>query len=343
MSLPFPTDPGALPRFARRRHRETRCPGPHFDFEIELPPDAVALPRPHQVPSSRRTVATLGAFHRPGPDGFDVIVQAALLDREMAVADWVEIVFPAMGLEIVETLRYPTVAGDACHVLTRSSETVSRWRVFKDGGVYGGRVLLVEARAPSERYPSLANELFAAVLSVRLSNPSGFPLAEPLLTFYRHAPVAVQVLYPRSWTAYSNREDESDDVLVASFVHETEGAVLGRMTLIGLRSHEAAHGRLVWDLYARSLRGAGLEVECTPPAPGPPLGNLAPASWTEGVAIGRDPGEEPLRMPVRCGIARSADGWVLAAVMGVAPDPMPIAAAVNARAFEILTRHLQAR
>lgn len=333
-------------------------------FSGPLPRDWAVVPQSHRRPRSRAPLVTaLSAGSSDETAG--VTFHWARLDREVAAADFLSIWLTRLGFEVIASRRVPTpLAGDELEALTRieteSGTMLTRWRTLKHADHECGFVLIVEARALADHYRDHEQTLATIVYGADLLERSPWVFAEKLRTYRRARPGDFAIMYPVSWQLKEVRaEDSTDGVLLTEILHAVDDVPFGRITVMCTGNDLSAEG--LRDIYLRGLASYAVIGEMKPLVERPAFGDLERSWETLGWgharvdpkgalapldALAADPMADPWVHPergyeIRVAIGRRERTWYLVALMGVSPFIEPMAAAINARAHDIVIQQMR--
>jgi hypothetical protein len=307
---------------------DTRSDFPEGHFEIDLPPAMRPVDRPVVIPSAEDSPVSVARFRTDSGPRLEIEVVGLFLRREIAPADMLEVLL--RDYEIVERRRVASEGGDHLEALTRKVGDypyLSRWRTVKDGGTYGGRLYLIEARAAEDDFRAADVELARAIASFRLTHPTPWPFFEQLTLLSRERPNDFALYLPESWKLEIVKE-EDEALFLAQLWQVEDSTPLGRITVISTAGVDDPMALL--DVYERSLRGRGAEVRWDRREEAASFGGLTRVTEAHGRAtLGT------ARVDLHVHVGSRGAGMFLIGLSGHAREVDPIVHAINERALAI--------
>lgn len=335
--FPFPTRvPFSKERVEAEyvRHTATRCPNPDFHFSLVLPREWQPVDVP-AAPPQPEAASELALFRPPGVGGVEIAVTGVLLDREVAPADWLDLLLEGTGHEVLRERRGPTPGGDVLDAL-------SKWTA--DGATYLGRsftlkdrdrLFLLEARTSEGDYGRYANDFLMAIAGFQLLNPSDWPLAERLRSFSRREPSDVLLLYPESWTC-SEDPTGGADAMNVSFNNVVGDRSAGQVNVLAVELSLELSPQGVVDRYLEEVRSSGVPAGEVVLVPAQPVDGFVEA-WEGETRAFVDGGE----VEVRAFVGSRPDAWFLFAMLSPSRTTRADVWAINKRAFEVILQNVR--
>ena len=339
MSLPFPTDADALlerhgSSFAESHARieDTRCASQAWHLSMVVPRvyrRRADEPRPPAEDAPEQSLALLRS-----PDGdVELEVCGALLDRDIAAADWLRMRVARLREDVVAERTLPSaiqVAGDVLSVSGRGAErVVSRRFAFADGP----RLFVVEGRARERAYAGAADAFLAAITTARPLVEWPTPLVESLHTQVMEGAVNVAISHPASWLL-TRSPDATRGVHTAHLVYLERGVRGGLVTVATVPRDVADTPQAAADLFAAQAAEAGFDGRLPVVAAGP----RGPFAETWGAT---DPAALRGNAEVSVAVGATTDAFVLAGAFGpsmrFADEPWAITRRAHALVVELMS------
>jgi hypothetical protein len=321
-----------------------------FHYRLALPQNYRADQTPFFPPDEAHPYVCLARYRDQDRPSQVVQVNAALVPREIAPADWLETLFVSRELRVLERRRIPHVSGAVLDALTQGPDGISRWFAIKNAH----RVFVVEARNEIEHDREAALDALIAVSTFEPTHKSIWPYAEQMRTYTRGLPGDFLVVYPYSWQLQETRADEHRSGLSIADMHDVvAGSSAGRITFVC--SGSAGRPNDLLRPYIGSLAQRGLMAQLPPIERVDPIGGLTEVWAARGPAYLRTVDGEPagLDQPprdlfadpailrdaiheVHVHVGRREETWYLIALLTYARGFALPLAAINERAYEIM-------
>lgn len=330
--LEFPTRVSQEPETVNRNFvwfRHTLPEDRRYHFSILLPDTWRVDTATPDEPTPAAPIKTLAAFTTRRRQA-SVGILAVRLARDVAPADWLELLLEERGEQVLSWRETDTPGGRVADILSRLETPrgtwVSRWLALKDGNV----LFVVRCRTREQDYPDYADTFLLALDSFRLLSPCDWPFAEPVQALNLPISPGLAVILPKSWQI---RRDQYDNANVRSFqvTNQTKDGSIGTMTVAGIaRSAESDPQNLAVN-YVRELRRNHVGI-CNIPLDAADAGGPFDAVWrgrAEALLRGQ-------KVEVRVFVGQCGAAWFFAGSLGAARQTHAGAWAINKRAFEIL-------
>ncbi|HEY4330822.1 MAG TPA: hypothetical protein VGN88_13860 [Phycisphaerae bacterium] len=303
-------------------------PNPLWHFEMAVSRASRLAPPARDVPAAGGGMISLALIHLDDPP-FDTEVFGMHLLYEVDPADWLEEWIARNAMVVLSHKRLSTLGGMVGDVVVSWQVDGARWmgRVFACKA--GPRLMLIWFRAAAENYPRLAEGMFLAISTFKMTDESPGPLAEQVRWVAGERPLEWRVAVPVSWQIMPEKGTDRVGSFQATLLaaagegssHQSPAmpeVMLGKlsMAVMGLEVVAAAEEALARMMEA--LKDAGVSVSgatLEPEAPREPY----EATWLCDAAAVVN--ARPARM--RCRVMRHAKVWVAALVLGPEPKEMP--------------------
>ncbi len=332
---PFPTDKAALDaRETQAVYRavHTVCADERYHFVVELP-ERWKLLRGTDQPPTKGACALLAYFGEPDRRSVGTTVSVALLERDLAPADWLGVLLDLAQEQTLARRDVPTEGGTVADVLTCSTRAstseagkrVSRWLAFKDEN----RMWLVHSFCSSQQYEHEADRMLVAVTSTILLNSGDFPCAERLQRFSLAHPGDFCTYFPVSWSLELD-PNSHDKLFDARVVNRLDQQWRGQLWLsVVKRDLRDDVEPLVRD-WERHLRERGTELTEMALETAEPLGGFS--SMRQGKSEGS---LKQAPVELRATLGERPDAWFLLTLLGPARELSAWDWAINKRCYEI--------
>ena len=334
---PFPCNVSQDDRrlLAYRLFSFARSINPAFHFRIALGTDWRAVDVPANQPTRERPLTTLAFFRTVSAPRGEIEVGVALLPREIAPGDCLDLQLAGGGEEVLHRRDFDGEGGRVSDLLSRrivgGQVVISRRLALKDGK----HLFLVHALSLEEHYPRFAEAFLMALSSFRLTKPGSWPLAESLKTFTRRDPGDFLLLYPESWELIE--QDATDrQALTLTLVNRVGGEPAGLITFATVARAVELDPQSLAHRYVEGLRRGGVQLERLYLSPSPPIGGFEETWQAFGRAVRDQEAAE-----VQFVVGKRPDAWFLAGLLGPTRNTAPDVWAVNTRAFDIVLTYLQ--
>jgi hypothetical protein len=333
---PFPCDlPDDRRLLSYRIHSFIRSADAAFHFDIALASDWRAVDVPADSPTRERPLATLAFFRTLSGARGEIEVDAALLPREIAPGDCLDMHLAACGEEVLHRRDVDGEGGRVSDVLSQricsDGTIVSRWLAIKDGQ----HLFLLQARTAEDDYGRFAEAFLVAFAAFRVKHRGNWPFAESLKTFTRRDPGDFLLLFPESWEL-TERSDDQRQTLTLTLFNRVGRETAGLMTFATVaRALELAPQTLA-NRYVEELMRCGVPLGRLSLVPSAPLAGFE-EMWQAAARAEGDAGSAEVRLVV----GKRPDAWFLIGLLGPTRSSAPGVWAVNNRAFDIVVRYLK--
>jgi hypothetical protein len=326
---PFPTQIAVSPERLHRdfwRWLHTRCPDPAFHFAVALPGNWRPVDLPAEPPTPDRPFVCLALFRSLLIPRAEIEVSAALLPRDVAPADWLDIYLENRSESVLRRREKDAAGGPVADILSRrrtgQGPILSRWMAIKDGA----HLFVLQARVQEGGYAQVAAAFFRAVAGFTLLHPGDWPLAEPLKTYSRDQPGDFLLCYLASWEL--EQAALNGNLLIAHLTNPGGQGTAGKLTFTAVARAEESSAQSLADTYVESLMQAGLRADRLLLRPGPAVAAFE-ATWEAmGEANAGDVG-----MEVRVTVGQASDAWYLFGLLGPSRRTCADVWAVNKQAL----------
>lgn len=321
--------------FVRLQHGLAPDPRCHF---------SLALSRAWKTPETELTApsedvpeARVGLLYRAEAPQAECEVRVQSLDRELHPADFLQCWLEEHGHEVDAFRAVPSdfgLVGDSASSAEVAGHPVMfRTLCLKDGCRY----FVVSLRCGQPDYPALAQELFMALQSFELTNPTGQMYAEPMEVYPFKRPLAGAFAFPAAWEHRADL-DAPDEMSAMTMRHMAGDELIGQFTFAAVpQAYEADHRGLL-GAYLEQVTGDGIDLESGEVQPVVPPHEAFDACWSGVLPAVR--GQEKLEL--RCTILHVTNvAWLLAAMIGPAREADALVQMANRRAHDIAVETLE--
>ena len=342
-TLPYP--PAEIPKLFGVVTVE-QDPDPAIHYKLVMPLQWGQVPGKRQLVTPAHPFELRSHFKALTGPAAEIKVYIALVEQELAPADWLAIYLARQGEEVLHEAHFAQEGGTQSDVLTLAeSETtttqagrISRWVVLKDWAKTGGsHMFLLQASTHALDYgPEMAKIFYMATSQFDLLHPSDWRYAEQLRTLVRAVPARISTVFPVSWQQRENPLSDEHFYQV-KLTKELKGRSIGLLNLIVLAGQTEADLRRVEEETRLAYQEEHLDFAPADFAPAPAFGAFQQvyAAHTAQTNAGEGPAQERQVL-----LARAGTYWVYLENVRLTQQTAPEEWAISKRAFEIVQQHL---